>query len=365
MPFRVALTGDFLDEAGKPAHGDVGLSIFESTPFVEFHFLTEQSPTRGDATYWQRFYSLEVTADQIAGVDGLIVLRPWLRRTAFRDGARDLVVVGRSGAGYDKIDLDACTDNDVAVFNAPDALNHSTASTALLFMLALAKRLREQDRITRAGRWDLQASVLGHELTGRTLGIVGLGRSGRELVRLAAPFAVRVVAYSPHADPAEAAALGVTLTNLDDVFRESDFVSVHARLTDETHGMIGARQLGLMKPTAYFINVARGELVDQSALVAALRDRRIAGAALDVYETEPLPADDPLIQLDNVVLTPHWSCSTSDVWLATGRVMARGMIRAACGEVPENVVNPDVLARPGFQAKLSRFRANARIQTAS
>jgi phosphoglycerate dehydrogenase-like enzyme len=288
-------------------------------------------------------------------VDGLIVLRPWVRKSTFAAGATDLFVIGRSGAGYDKIDLDACTENGVALFNAPLALNHSTASSALLFMLALSKRLFEQDRTTRQGRWDRQADVLGGEIFGRTLGIIGLGHSGRELVRLVAPFEMRVLACSPHAEPEQVRSLGVRLTTLEDLMRQSDFVSLHCRLTESTRGMISASQLALMKPSAYFINVGRGELVDQPALASALRDRRIAGAGLDVFEVEPLPIDDPLIGLDNVILTPHWSASTSDVWQATGSEMARGMIRAASGQVPRNVVNPDVLDRPSFREKLARF----------
>ncbi len=145
---------------------------------------------------------------------------------------------------------------------------------------------------------------------------------------------MRILAFSPHADPREAQSLGVCLTSLDEVLRESDFLSLHCRLTDATRRLIGASQLALMKPTAYFINVGRGELVDQPALAAALRDRRIAGAGLDVFEVEPLPLDDPLLGLDNVILTPHWSASTSDVWKATGQAMAEGMLRAARGESP-------------------------------
>ena len=193
-------------------------------------------------------------------------------------------MIGRSGAGYDKIDLDACTENGVAVFNAPLALNHSTASSALLFMLALAKRLFEQDRLTRQGRWDRQADVLGAEIFGRTLGIVGLGHSGRELVRLVAPFEMKVIAYSPHADREQARSLGVVLTSLPDLLRQADFVSLHCRLTEATRGLITADLLALMKPSAYFINVARGELVDHAALATALRNRKIAGAGLDVFE---------------------------------------------------------------------------------
>jgi phosphoglycerate dehydrogenase-like enzyme len=356
--FRIAFTGDFLNEDSHGAYGDMGLDRLGRVPYVAYRFLKEHTPRRGDPSYWERFYSMQVTAEQVRDTDGLVVLRPGVKRGTFERGADDLVVIGRSGAGYDKIDVQACTDHDVALFNAPLALNHSTASSALLFMLALAKRLPQQERITRAGRWDLQASVLGGEIRQRTLGIVGLGHSGRELVRLVAPFEMRVLAYSPHADPGQAAALGVRLTSLEYVLREADFVSLHCRLNEQTRRLIGATQLAWMKPTAYLINVARGELVDQEALVAALREGKIAGAGLDVFAVEPLPLTDPLLGLDNVILTPHWSASTTDVWQATARAMIDGMLQAARGEVPEDVVNREVLARAGFQEKLARFAGN-------
>jgi phosphoglycerate dehydrogenase-like enzyme len=358
--FRIAMTGDFLDESGAIAYGDAGLSLLAGRSDLCWQFVTDLAPKPGDPEYWSRLYSLEVAPEHIRDVDGLVVLRPWVKRSTFAEGAADLVVIGRSGAGYDKIDLAACTEHGVAVFNAPMALNHSTASSALLFMLALAKRVPDQERVVRQGRWDLQRSVLGDEIQGRTLGIVGLGYSGRELVRLVAPFAMRVIAFSPHADPAVARELGVDLTSLDEVLRRSDFISLHCRLTDATRNLIGAEQLALLKPSAYFINVGRGELVDQTALAAALRERRIAGAGLDVFEVEPLPLDDPLLELDNVILTPHWSASTSDVWRATGRAMAEGMLRAARGLVPENIVNPEALERAAFREKLARFAENAR-----
>ncbi len=356
--FRVALTGDFCDVAGNSAYGDIGLGLLESAPNIRYCFLQSLMPNPADPGYFDRLYSLLVTPEHIADIDGLIVLRPWIKDSTFANGAANLTVIGRSGAGYDKINLKTCTDNDVAVFNVPDALNHSTASSALMFILMLAKRVTEQDRITRQGRWDLQPSVMGMELEGRTLGIIGLGASGRELVRLVALFNMRVIAYSPSADPAQAAALGVRLTTLDEVMCESDFVSIHSRLTPDKKKMIGATQLALMKPTAYLINVARGELIDQHALVKVLQERRIAGAGLDVFEVEPLPAADPLLKLDNVILTPHWSPATTDIWIKTGRGTCSGMVKAARGEVPDNIVNPQVLDRPGFQAKLARFVEN-------
>ncbi|HVX10287.1 MAG TPA: NAD(P)-dependent oxidoreductase [Pirellulales bacterium] len=352
--FRVALTGDFLDESGQPGYGDLGLPLWADMPSIRYHFLRDQAP-RDDAAYWRNFYSMEVESRHISDVDGLVVLRPWVKRTTFAEGAETLVVIGRSGAGYDKIDVEACTENDVALFNAPHGLHHATASSALLFMLALAKRLPEQERVARTGDWRQQPRIMGGELLGRTLGIVGLGNSGRELARLVAPFEMTVLAYSEHTEPSQAAELGVRLVPLDELLRSADVVSLHSRLTPASRGMIGAAQLALLKPTAFFVNVARGELVDQAALVTLLRERRIAGAALDVFEHEPLPADDPLTSLDNVILTPHWNASTSDVWRATGRAMALGILRAARGELPENIVNRDVLGRQGFIDKLKRF----------
>ncbi|MBC7810497.1 MAG: hypothetical protein H7175_05090, partial [Burkholderiales bacterium] len=171
-----------------------------------------------------------------------------------------------------------------------------------------------------------------------------------------------IIAYSPHADPMQAVGLGIRLVSLEEVMSESDFVSLHSSLTPDKYKMIGAAQLAMMKPTAYFINIARGALVDQAALVDVLRERRIAGAGLDVFEVEPIPVDDPLLKLDNVIVTPHWSPATTDIWIMTGQATSNGMLRAARGNVPENVVNPQVLERAGFQAKLARFSENRDIQ---
>jgi phosphoglycerate dehydrogenase-like enzyme len=284
-----------------------------------------------------------------------------VKASALAEGADDLAVIGRAGAGYDKIDLAACTAADVAVFNAPDTLTHATASSAFVLMLALAKRLTGQERLVRTARWDLQPQVMGVDLPGKVLGIVGLGASGRELARLAAPWGMTLVAYSPRASAEEAARLGVTLVpSLDEIFERSDFVSLHNRLDASTRGLITARHFALMKPTAYFINVARGEIVDEAALIDALANRRIAGAGLDVFEHEPLPAGHPLIGLDNVILTPHWLPSTRDAARLTMVTMANGMVRASEGLVPDNVLNREVLERPGFKAKLARFAGNRR-----
>jgi phosphoglycerate dehydrogenase-like enzyme len=358
-PFRIRYTGDYLDEAGAIAVPDIALDLYDGVPFVDVGFLRDQSPTPGDPGYWDRLYSLELTPAHVARTEAIVVFRPWVRATAFAEGAETLTFIGRAGAGIDKIDLAACTAADVAVFNAPDTLTHATASSAFLLILALAKRLPAQERLLRAGRWDLQPQAMGADLPGKTLGIVGLGASGRELARLAAPWGMRIQAFSPHADPEQAKALGVELVpTLAALLAAADFVSLHNRLDETTRGLIAAPELALMKPTACFINVARGEIVDQQALAEALRAGRIAGAGLDVFAHEPLPLSDPHLAHETVILTPHWLPSTRDAARLTMTLIARGMLRAARGLIPENVVNPEVLDRPGFRAKLARFADN-------
>jgi len=357
--FRVCFTGDYLNAEGEVAVGDIALDLFASAPWVRIDFLRSQQPAADDPGYWKRLYALELEADHVTGAHGIVVLRPWVKPAAFAAGSGDLTVIGRAGAGYDKIDLPACTAHDVAVFNAPDTLAHSTAASAFVLMLALAMRLPEHQQLVRQGSWDRQAAVIGNDLSGMTLGIVGLGKSGSLLANMARPFGMRILAYSPHADPRAAQQLGVALVDrLDDVFEQADFVSLHCRLTAERHGMIGERHLRLLRPSAYFINVARGELVDQPALVRCLSQRALAGAGLDVFAHEPLPLDDPLLRLDNVILTPHWLPSTRQAVRATSECMVRGMLAASQGRVPAHVLNPDVLERPRFREKLARFAAN-------
>jgi phosphoglycerate dehydrogenase-like enzyme len=363
-PFKILLTGDYLSESGRVEPSDIGLDVLDDAPNVQAGFLLDQKPDSSDPTYWDRLYSLEIKPHHIAEANGLVVCRPWVKASAFSSGAENLLVIGRAGAGYDKIDLEACTANDVAVFYSPDTLTHSTATAALLFMLALAMQLPQQERLARTGRWDRQATVKGKDLTGQTLGIVGMGNTGQELARLVSPFKVRVLAYSPHADAARARALGVTMVpTIDELLREADFVSLHRRLLESTRGMMGEREFRLMKPTAYFINVARGELVQQDVLVRCLRDRWIAGAGLDVFEEEPLPAGNPLIGLDNVILTPHYLPATQQASRATVGSILRGMLRIADGALPNNILNTEVLDRPGFRAKLANFGKGAPDQS--
>jgi phosphoglycerate dehydrogenase-like enzyme len=356
MPnFELLLSGDFLDAEGQTV-GDLALDLLTAAPQLRHSFIQSQCPRPNDPTYQDRLYSMQLLPEDVTAADAIVICRPWVKPSSFAAGAERLVGIGRAGIGYDKIDLAACTENDVVVFNSPFGLTHSTASAALIFILTLARRLNLQQELVRTHRWDRQKDAIGLDLVGCTLGIVGLGKTGLELARLVAPFQMRIIAFSPHADPIQAEQRGVKLVDsLDEVLRKSDFFSLHGRLTPKTHGLIGAREIALMKPTAYFINVARGEMVDEPALIAALKERRIAGAGLDVFEQEPLPPTSELLTLDNVILTPHWLCSTQQAGRATMADVLKGILQIAQGKLPDNILNTDVIKHLGFQKKLRRF----------
>jgi phosphoglycerate dehydrogenase-like enzyme len=341
--FLIGLSGDFLDQQGRVHFGDIGLDLLDAAADrVSYSFLEEIRPA--------------ITPEQIAGLDGLILCGLRADASTFAQGAERLVAIGRFGVGYDTVDVPACTANDVALFTTPPASKRGMASAALASMLMLGKRLPWKDRRLREGRWRDQSGVIGDDINGKTLGIVGLGNIGQETARLVGPFEMRVLAYDPYVDPAVARDLGVELVpSLHDLMRQADVVCIHAALTDETRGMIDGDALECMKPSAYLVNMARGPIVDQRALTEVLAARRIAAAALDVFEQEPISRDDPLLQLDNVILTPHSAGMTRDFLRAMGAIDCEGMLACARGEAPATVVNREVLERPGFRAKLARF----------
>jgi phosphoglycerate dehydrogenase-like enzyme len=226
----------------------------------------------------------------------------------------------------------------------------------LTFLLALALKLRVKDTLVRTGDWPRKTAHMGEGLTGRVLGTLGLGNIGRELLRLAAPLEMRYLAHDPYLDAAQAETLGVRLVDKETLLRESDFLCVNCPLTPQTRHAISTAEFALMKPSAYLINTARGPIVDQDALVAALQNGRLRGAALDVFEQEPLSLDSPLLALDNVWLAPHALAWTDEMVVDQSLEDARGLVALSRGEVPASIVNKGVLARPGFQDKLRALR---------
>jgi len=260
--------------------------------------------------------------------------------------------------GYDNVDLDACTNRDVAVYITPGGVVRPMAESIVLFVLALSHNLVSKDRLLRAGRWPESTRPLGRGPRDRVIGTVGLGNIAREAVRLLRNFGVaRFLAFDPFVSKEHAHELGVSLTSLDELMHESDYVLVNCPLTPETRGLIGAREIAAMRPSAFLINTARGRIVNEKALIEALESRRIAGAALDVFETEPLPADSPLNKLENTILTSHSVGWTEELFRDMGRSDCEGALAVSHGEPPPNVVNREVLERPGFRRKLDGYRA--------
>jgi phosphoglycerate dehydrogenase-like enzyme len=259
--------------------------------------------------------------------------------------------------GYDMIDVEACTKHDVLLSITRDAVRRPVAEAILTVILALAKRVLQNDRLVREGRWEEQGRELGLGLRGRVLGTIGVGNIGAELVGLLRPLGLaRLLAVDPYVSPGDAARLEVELTELDTLLSEADFVCVNCPLTEATRHLIGVDELRRMKPTAFLVNTARGPIVDEAALARALEERWIAGAALDVFEEEPLPADSPLIGLPNVILSPHSIAWTDELFALNGSGACENVLAVLRGEIPRHVVNRDVLERPGFKRKLSLLR---------
>jgi phosphoglycerate dehydrogenase-like enzyme len=340
--FRVGLTRDFLNPDGSLGFGDIGLGLLDGKPGISHEFLAENVR--------------ELTADQIRDYDALAVLAPRIS-AATLEGTDRLAVIARYGVGYDSVDVPACTANGVALTITPDGVRRPVALVVMTFLLALTHRLFDQDRALRAGEgWSRKLELMGYGLTDKKLGLIGLGNIGAEVVKLATPFGLKPIAHDPYVDPFRAAEFGVELVDLETLLSTADFVVVLCALTPETHHLLNAERLGLMKPTAFLINTARGPIVDQIALTSVLTQRRIRGAALDVFEQEPVDPTDPLFALDNVIVTPHALCWTDEWAYITGRSAMESILAIASGNVPKYVVNKDVVDVPAFQAKLQRFR---------
>ncbi len=273
-----------------------------------------------------------------AEADGLLVQWAKITRPVIERLTR-CKVISRYGIGVDMVDLEAASEHGILVCNVPDYCIEEVSTHTLTCMLALNRRLFAQHAHVRSGKWGGVGGGAPSRLAGQALGIVGLGNIGREVARKASALGLRLLVYDPYFPPEKAAALGVELTSLDDLLRRADYVSLHCPLTDETRHLIGPDQLALMKPSAFLINVARGPVVDQTALTAALANGTIQGAALDVLEQEPPAADEPLLRLENVILTPHVASWTNEAILQLRRETARNVALALKGLAPRSVVN--------------------------
>ncbi|MBI3998479.1 MAG: D-glycerate dehydrogenase [Armatimonadetes bacterium] len=289
----------------------------------------------------------EVLIREAAASDGLLSLLTDRIDGALLDAAPRVRVVSNYAVGYDNIDVDAATARGVVVTNTPGVLTETVADFAMTLMLAAARRLVQADRYARAGRWKSWEPMLflGQDVHGATLGLIGLGRIGSAVAHRARGFGMRLLYHDVIRREDLERDLGLQFLPFDDVLRQADFISVHTPLTPQTRHLIGAEQFKVMKKTAILINTARGPIVDPKALYQALATGQIFGAGLDVFEIEPVPADDPLLGLDNIIVVPHIASASVETRTKMALMAVDNLLAALSGQRPPNLVNPDVWER--------------------
>lgn len=325
MAFKVGITRDLLTAAGVPAFGPRALDELKANPDIVWEWLPEELA--------------EITPEVAARYDALHVNLP--RVTAASVGRDDcrVKIIARNGVGYDSVDLAACSRKGIIVTNTPIAVRRPVAVATLTLLFALAGRLLKKNEIVRQGRWNDRTSYMGQGLTGRTLGIIGAGGVGKEILRVSRPFFARMIAADPFVEPAAVRELGAEIVPLDRVMSEADYVVVCCLLDGTTRHLVGAAELARMKPTAYLINVGRGPIVDEQALIKVLQDGRIAGAGLDVTDVEPIQPGNPLLGMDNVIITPHALCWTDECFHDIAATALRSIVDVSLGRQPAHIVN--------------------------
>ena len=292
--------------------------------------------------------SLEELIAALPGVDGVLSPTRLSLGEEFFAALPGLRVVSQHAVGYNNVDVDAATRHGVAICNTPGVLNAAVADLTMAIIIMLARRLLEFEAYSRSGAWARGEPYppLAHEISGKTLGVIGFGRIGREVARRMQAIGMRIIWYDVFEGASTATIDDVSdapFRPLDDLLRESDYVTIHTNLTAESQHLIGAREFALMKPSAYIVNTARGPVIDQLALVAALESGQIAGAGLDVLEAEPPDPDDPIVRLPNVITFPHIGTAAEETRRAMRELAVQNLIAVVSGETPPAIVNPEVL----------------------
>ncbi len=318
-------------------------------------YVTRRIPQQGleivqsacDVTLWDRVEippPRDVLLREVAGIEGLLSLLTDRIDTEVMNAAPRLKVISNYAVGYDNIDVTAATERGIVVGHTPEVLTETVADFAICLMLAAARRLVEADAYTRAGKWSTWEPLLlaGQDLYGATLGLIGLGRIGAAVARRANGFQMGVTYYDIVRRPDLEESLGIEYREFEEVLRTADFISVHVPLMEQTRHLIGPAQFRLMKKTAVFVNTSRGPIVDQRALADALASHQIYAAGIDVFESEPISRDDPLLKLDNVVIAPHIASASIPTRTRMAVVAAQNLVAVLHDRLPPHAVNPEV-----------------------
>lgn len=341
-PFSIGITSDFYTEA-KGKFEDIVEAKFGGVPNLWVEPLPERSGNVAQL-------------DDIDKHDAIFALATKFTAASVT-GAKRLALISRWGVGYDMIDVPAITQAGIVLAITPGAVRRPVAEAILALLFALTTNLVGQDKLVRQGKWRGQLPALGRNFKGRTLGSLGCGNIAGELFRMSCSLGFgRMIAHDPFLKAGQAMLLGVELVTLEELFDQSDYLSINIPLSDATRGLVGRSLLSRMKSTAYLINTARGPIVNEAELIEALQQRTIAGAGLDVFEEEPLPAASKLRELDNVILAPHGLAWTEELARDNSMEACDNILALAGGHPPGPVVNREVLSHPTFLKKLEQFR---------
>ena len=356
MRINIGITSEYMDKYDRFMVKGPGLKLLDDIPGVSYKIMEPEVFPEGltEEELVNRQMNYKVTKEAISGFDIIITMWSLWDKTAL-EGNDQLLSIHRHGAGYEQVNIPDMTESNVLVCNNSDGIRRPVATAAMTMMLALDTRLQLKIKMAKEGDWINKRYNEGYGLKRKTLGMIGLGHIGREILALAAPFEMKRIAYDPYlknADPA----LDVSLVDLDTLLAETDYLIICCTLNDSTYHMINAERLKKMKSTAFLINMSRGPVVDEAALIEALKNDVIRGAGIDVYEQEPTPTDNPLLHMDNVIATPHCLGWTEQSFMGIWDGIISQVRALAEGQKPTGMINPEVWDQPGFQEKLKRMR---------
>ena len=341
----IGIARNLFDKEGKFSVPGPGLKLIDEIGNAEWEMIPETLP--------------QITAEQIRGFDMVVFPLSKLTRESLI-GNNQLISFHCNSVGFDLVDVPALTEAGVVLCNTPKAVRRPMASSIIAFILALSLRLPQKDKMAREGRWSEKTTYFGVGLVGKTLGSIGVGGIGHDMFRLAKAFGMKHIAFDPYVNQQDLTDVDVALVDLDTLLSESDFLNISCPLNEATYHIVGGPELSKMKKTAFLINTSRGSVIDEAALAKALQEKWISGAAIDVFEQEPTPDDNPLLKLDNIIVAPHYIGGTDEMSRDKWAENVRQIISVIKGEAPEAFVNREVWDKPDFQAKLKKFHEAVR-----
>lgn len=344
MTFTVGISRDFLDGEGQNVWGDIGLAGLDEAG-LDWEYMHDSAEA--------------LTPEQLERYDAILYAAPAVTAGSFEGVSHPPLILARFGVGFDAVDLPACTRAGTVATITPDGARGPVATATLSMLLSVFHKTVMKDRLVREESWDLREAFMGTGITGKTIGFLGVGNTGGELIRLLQPFNVRCVGHDPFCTPQRASELGVELMPLEQVAASCDALIVMAVLTEQTHHIINAAILEKMKPTAVVINMARGPIINEQDLISALSAGTIAGAGLDVFEEEPVTNE--LLGMENVTLSPHCLSWTDEMSIGNGSSCVRAIVNVAEGRVPDFVINKAVLETTAFKDRLTLRTAEPNI----